>query len=189
VTAASVKTFSNLDLPPVPMEAIIAGQAADAAAAVVATPPDEKEPPVSLGGEVALTGQTPQAPNRATPAAANQPASTGPGAVAAPAPAVGATPTAARGDEKQWRDRVTTARQTLERDQLLMAAMDSRINSLNTDIINRDDPAQQAELRRQLQMAVAERARLQSQVDADQKAIEAIRLEARRLGVPPGWVR
>jgi t-SNARE complex subunit (syntaxin) len=81
------------------------------------------------------------------------------------------------------------ARGALERDELLVEGMQSRVNALQTDVINRDDPAQQAQLRVQLQRAIDELARLQKTVDADRKAIETIQTEARRKGVPPGWIR
>jgi hypothetical protein len=197
MTSTSVKSFTNLDLPPVPDTIIL-----DPATSAAGSTGEEVQPPINLGGEVAVTTGA-----GAGTAASGAPAASGAGSVTRPGPVEaedartqpasattaeqsGAAPArAGRGDEKQWRDRMAGARQALERDQLLLAAIQSRINSLNTDIVNRDDPAQQAELRQQLQRVQAEQQRLQTQVAADQKAIDAIVLEARRAGVPPGWIR
>jgi hypothetical protein len=92
-------------------------------------------------------------------------------------------------DEKAWRSRMADARTTLDRDQGLVEAMQSRINALQTESIMRDDPAQQAAKRQTLQKALAELERLQKQVALDQKAIADIQTDARKANVPPGWVR
>lgn len=94
-----------------------------------------------------------------------------------------------RHDEKWWRARIAAARSSLERDQVLADGMQSRINALQTDVVFRDDPVQQAELRRQLGKALGELERLKTQIEADQKAIVDIQEEARRKDVPPGWIR
>ena len=92
-------------------------------------------------------------------------------------------------DEKMWRSRMAEARMTMERNQGLVEAMQSRVNSLQGDVVNRDDPAQQAALRQTLAKALGELERLKAQVVADQKAISDIQAEARKANVPPGWVR
>jgi TolA-binding protein len=98
-------------------------------------------------------------------------------------------PEPAKGGEKEWREKIAVARQNLERNEVLVDAMQSRINSLQFDVVNRDDPAQQAQLRQQLGKAVGELDRLKKQVEADKKSITDIQGEARKQGVPPGWVR
>ena len=92
-------------------------------------------------------------------------------------------------DEKAWRGRISEARANLDRDQGLVEAMQSRVNSLQGDVVNRDDPAQQGALRQQLAKALGELERLKAQVVTDQKAIADIQTEARKQNVPPGWVR
>ena len=67
--------------------------------------------------------------------------------------------------------------------------MQSRINALTTDFVNRDDPAQRAGLERDRQKAVGELSRLKQQVEDGRKAIADLEEEARRAGVPPGWLR
>ncbi len=92
-------------------------------------------------------------------------------------------------DEKAWRTRIADARAALDRDSGLVEAMQARINSLQNDVINRDDPAQQASMRQLLAKALGELERLKGQVKADEKSIVDIQADARRQNVPPGWVR
>ena len=113
-----------------------------------------------------------------------RPAATTPAPV--PEPAQPAEPPK---DEKWWRARMDGARNALERNELLAASVQSRINALQTDVVNRDDPAQQAMLRQQLGKALNELERLQKQIEADRKSISDIQAEARRARVPPGWIR
>ena len=94
-----------------------------------------------------------------------------------------------KNDEKTWRDRMTNARQSLERNEFMAEAMQSKINALQTDAVNRDDPAQQLQVRQQLGKAMSELDRLKKQVEADRKAIAEIQTDARKQGVPPGWIR
>jgi len=112
-------------------------------------------------------------------------ATTAKGAAADPADA----PPAAKHDEAWWRARLTTAQSTLERDQLLLEAMQTRINSLTNDVSSRDDPAQRDVLMQQRVRALAELDRLRTTVDLDRQAIDAIMDDARKQGVPPGWIR
>jgi hypothetical protein len=99
----------------------------------------------------------------------------------APPPAAGAPPTAAsapdkpkpeddrKAQEAQWRTRMQGARDALQRSQMFAEALQSRINGLTADFTARDDPAQRA--------VVAT------------KAIADMQEEARKAGVPPGWLR
>ena len=91
--------------------------------------------------------------------------------------------------EAQWRERMTSARAALARDEVLVDALQGRVNGLISDSINRDDPAQRAELMRLRDRAQAELDRLRTQVDADKETIAAIEEEARKKGIPPGWIR
>jgi hypothetical protein len=92
-------------------------------------------------------------------------------------------------DEQWWRARITAARAAVERDQVLADALQSRINGLQADVVNWDDPAWQAKLRGDLQRALAELERMQRQIAEDRRLILVIQDEARRLDVPPGWIR
>jgi hypothetical protein len=116
------------------------------------------------------------------------PTTTASGVTMVPASASSAPKNAAM-DEKAWRARMGDARATLERNQGLVEALQTRVNSLQTDVVMRDDPAQQAALRQTLAKTLSELERLKAQVTADQKAISDIQTEARKANVPPGWVR
>jgi len=91
--------------------------------------------------------------------------------------------------QSYWSGRMKTAQQALDRDSTFADALQSRISALTTDFVNRDDPAQRATIERDRQKAVAELDRLKKQVADDRKAISTIEEEARRAGVPPGWLR
>lgn len=92
-------------------------------------------------------------------------------------------------DQAYWAGRLKTLQDQLLRDQNYADAMQTRINSLSADFVNRDDPAQRAVLERDRQKSVAELARLTKLVQDTKKAIVDLQEEARRAGVPPGWLR
>ena len=58
-----------------------------------------------------------------------------------------------------------------------------------TDFVNRDDPAQRAKIEADRKAALAELERVKKELDEQTKAITAIEDEARRAGVPAGWLR
>ena len=91
--------------------------------------------------------------------------------------------------EKVWRERASAAREALDRDQFLAEATQGRVNSLTNEAFGRDDPAQREELMRQRQRAIDELDRLTKQVAKDKEAIAAIEEDARKKGIPPGWIR
>jgi hypothetical protein len=68
-------------------------------------------------------------------------------------------------------------------------ALQTRINSLSADFVNRDDPAQQAVIARDRQRSLGELDRLKKAIEDGRKAIAGLEEEARRAGVPPGWLR
>ena len=113
----------------------------------------------------------------------------------AAAPPAGATDPAAAADaagprdEKYWRDRITAARTNLSRLEMFKEALQSRINALSADFVNRDDPAQRQKIAEDRQRAIEELNRVTQEIEDATTAIAAIQDEARRLGVPPGWVR
>ena len=92
-------------------------------------------------------------------------------------------------DEKFWRDRMSQARQALDEHAVAVEAMQGRINSLTTDFVNRDDPAQKSVIAQERIKALAELERLKKQVETDEQAIATIQKEAHRQGIPAGWVR
>jgi hypothetical protein len=92
-------------------------------------------------------------------------------------------------DKAHWAGRLKGLQDTLDRDQTYADALQSRINALTTDFVNRGDPAQRAVIERDRQRSIAELARLKEQIQKDKKALADLDEEARRAGVPPGWLR
>lgn len=130
----------------------------------------------------------------AAPAAAE--AAPGGGAAAAAQPAGGTTPAAAPGseaapakDQAYWSGRMADARGQLERSRTFATALQSRIDALMTDFINRDNPVERAGIEQERIKALAELDRVRKEIEAQTKAIADIEDEARRAGVPAGWLR
>jgi hypothetical protein len=97
-----------------------------------------------------------------------------------------------KGDPKgqaYWSGRRRALQDALDRDTTYQDALQSRINALNTDFVNRDDPVQRSTIDRDRQKALAELTRLKKQIQDDRQAIADLEEEARRAGVPPGWLR
>lgn len=92
-------------------------------------------------------------------------------------------------DEAHWRARMTEARTGLERARMFQEALQSRINALSTDFVNRDDPAQRDVIATDRAKALAELERVKKEIAAYEKEILTIEEEARKAGVPPGWLR
>ena len=82
-----------------------------------------------------------------------------------------------------------SARDSLRRAEIFAEALQSRINGLTADFTARDDPAQRAVIANDRQKALAELDRVKQEIQQHTKAIADIQEEARRAGVPAGWVR
>jgi hypothetical protein len=81
------------------------------------------------------------------------------------------------------------AQDQIARTQIFMDSLQSRINALTTDFVNRDDPAQRGKIEGDRKAALAELERVKKELEEQTKAIKTIEEEARRAGVPPGWLR
>jgi hypothetical protein len=92
-------------------------------------------------------------------------------------------------DEAYWRGRMKAEREAKARAESFAEALQSRINALSTDFVNRDDPAQRNAIAGDRQKALDELARVKKEVAEHTKAIEDLQTEARREGVPAGWLR
>ena len=109
---------------------------------------------------------------------------------AAPAEAGAApVPPDAEAEERRWRDRMTAARQALEQAERRAAELQTRVNGLWADFTGRDDPAQRAVLEQERLAALAELDETRAEADELAQAVADVRAEARRAGVPPGWLR
>ena len=143
--------------------------------------------------------------NKDLPASAQQPAPASGTSTSTPstaaAPAGGAAKPAAgddrktagapsdQKDEASWRKRISEARESLRRNEAFLEALQSRVNALSTDFVNRDDPYQRARIADDRQKALAEMDRLKADIELGKKHIDDIEEEARKAGVPPGWLR
>ena len=77
----------------------------------------------------------------------------------------------------------------LERAKTFADAHQSRINGLSADFTARDDPAQRALVAKDRQKALTELDRVKKEIADHTKALADLQEEARRKGVPPGWLR
>jgi hypothetical protein len=125
--------------------------------------------------------------------------------VASPAPTAAATTTAKPADptakpeqqkpvdptktEKYWKDRAASIQQSLSRNKLLLEALQSQVNGLNAEYMNTDDPGQRDLVRARVQRATSELQRVQQDTEKQTKAAADLQEEARKNGVPAGWVR
>ena len=92
-------------------------------------------------------------------------------------------------DQAYWSGRIGNARSALERSKIFADALQSRLNSLAADFTNRDDPAQRSQIELERQRATNELARVTKEIAEQTKAIADIEEDARKAGVPPGWLR
>jgi hypothetical protein len=136
-----------------------------------AAPTDDKAGPAGKPEAAATPAATP--PTRdTTPAGGDE----------APAPS---TPR----DEAWWRARMVKLQEDTERTKTYIDALQSRINALTTDFVNRDDPYQRAVIESDRLKAIAELERLKTVLEQQNKAVVDLQEEARRASVPPGWLR
>lgn len=92
-------------------------------------------------------------------------------------------------DEQAWRAKMADARQALERNEMYADALQSKINALWADFTARDNPVQRAQIEIERKKALAEHERVKAEIEAQKKAIADLEEEARKAGVPPGWLR
>jgi hypothetical protein len=109
----------------------------------------------------------------------------------APPPAEASTPAAGSGQhgEAWWKARMDQAREDVRRNETFGEALQSRVNALTADYVNRDDPSQRAKIGEERQRAIAELDRVAREAEQAKKTIAAIEEEARQAGIPPGWIR
>lgn len=156
---AAGKTYTNDDLKKM-------SPAPDAAGAQAAKPGDPKDAAKTPPAEAAGTGK----PGDPAKVDATKP----------PEPAK---------DEPYWRARIAAARENLRSNESFHEALQSQINALTAEFTARDDPYQRAKVAEDRQRKIAEQARVAQEIDKAKKQIAEIEDEARRAGVPPGWIR
>jgi hypothetical protein len=92
-------------------------------------------------------------------------------------------------DKPYWSGRMKKLQEQVDRDEGYVLAVQTRVNSLTADFVNRDDPAQRVLIERDRQKSIAELSRLTKAIADGKKSIADLEEEARRAGVPPGWLR
>jgi hypothetical protein len=92
-------------------------------------------------------------------------------------------------DEATWRDRIRTERDALAKAQAFTSALQSQINGLYAEFTACQAPTQCNDVSARRQAAMAELDRQKKEVETRTKAIADIQDEARKAGVPAGWVR
>ena len=92
-------------------------------------------------------------------------------------------------DESGWRARMTAAQEARARAALVASALRNRADGLWAQFTAMDDPARRRVVERQRTEALAELEHTQAEADRLEQEIGDIREEARRAGVPPGWLR
>ena len=155
------KTYTNTDLKPV----------AGAPAVEPAEPGDAAGP--EAGG--AATGSKPKADGDID--------------AKAPGDAAKASGDTETKDQDYWSKRMDALKEQLERDQTYLDALQTRVDSLTADFVNRDDPAQRSQVANDRQKALGEIDRLKKAIEQDKAAIPELEEEARRAGVAAGWLR
>jgi small-conductance mechanosensitive channel len=143
--------------------------------------------------KVITTKDLPESARRPSAAPATAAESAQGGGDRNPAPS-GDTPSASaasagQGDEAAWRARITQARENLRRNETFLEALHTRVTALGNDFRNSGDSAQQAKVTQDRLKALEDFERVKADVELSKKQIADIEEEARKAGVPPGWVR
>jgi len=152
--------------------------------AEVARKEQERRKATKSSDKVLTNKDLPPSAQKPQPAPASTPAGS-----TAPSAAAPEQKPADEKDEALWRQRITQAREGLRRSETFLEALQSRVNALSADFVNRDDPYQRAKIGEDRQKALAEMQRVQTEIADFKQQIEDIEEEARKAGVPPGWLR
>jgi len=128
---------------------------------------------------------------RATPSTLAAPAAADASGTASPAGAPAESPGTAAPvrDQSYWAGRIAEVRSQVERSRAFATALQNRIDMLWTDFVNRDNPVERSSIEQERIKALAELDHVKKEIEDQTKSISAIEDEARRAGVPPGWLR
>ena len=154
---------------------------------------DAKRKTTSTSGKVYTNGDL-----RGDPSSPSQPAAptTSPTTAATPPSQSGVAPADEKAkdgqpakDEAYWRQRIKAERDALSRAETFSAALQSQINGLKAEYAACAGPPQCSEISGKRQKSAAELERVKKEIGERTKAVAGIQEEARRAGVPAGWVR
>ncbi len=127
-------------------------------------------------------------PGSATPAPTPSPTPSTTPVPDAPVPAGGQLESTAKG-EAAWKKRMTDAREELRRNEVFAEALYTRVAGLTREFVGQNDPMLRVKIGEDRQKATAEFDRVTSEIARGKQAIVDIEDEARKAGVPPGWIR
>jgi hypothetical protein len=151
-------------------------------------------PPTSLAAAAEREAMRRQAAGPSVGVYSNENLNADPGTIGPPPATTSASsqpdaPVADPRDEMWWRQRVAAVRAAIAGDEQRVVALESEIARLGTQAIARDDPAQQAVLRQQAIEARDELERVRAGIVVTRGELADLLEQARRLDVPPGWLR
>jgi hypothetical protein len=92
-------------------------------------------------------------------------------------------------DQAYWSKRVSELQGAVSRNETFAVALQSRINALANEYTNQGDGVQQNAIAVERQKAIADLDRVNKEIADGRKALVDLQEEARRSGVPPGWLR
>lgn len=154
---------------------------------------EAKRKTTSTSGKVYTNGDL-----RGDPSSPSQPSAptTSPTTAAAPPSQSGVAPADEKAkddqpvkDEAYWRQRIKAERDALSRAETFSAALQSQINGLHAEYAACAGPPQCSEISSKRQKSSGELDRVKKEIADRTKAVAGIQEEARRAGVPAGWVR
>jgi hypothetical protein len=136
-------------------------------------------------------GADPTAPVSAPPGGTAAPAASAvsaPGAAAVALPEPSQTEPATR-DEAYWRGQFASAREKLERSTAYTNALKTQYSVLANRFVTLSDASERGAVAAEMQKAEAEITRLQEEGGQQAKDLADLEEQARRAGVPAGWIR
>jgi hypothetical protein len=154
---------------------------------------EAKRKTTSTSGKVYTNGDL-----RGDPSSPSQPGAptTSPTTAAAPPSQSGVAPADEKAkdgqpakDEAYWRQRIKAERDALSRAETFSAALQSQISGLHAEFAACAGPPQCNEISSKRQKSSGELDRVKKEIADRTKAVVGIQEEARRAGVPAGWVR
>jgi hypothetical protein len=92
-------------------------------------------------------------------------------------------------DKTYWSGRLKKLQDQVEKDEASFLVVQTTINTLTVDFVNRPDSGQRLIIESDRQKALAEFSKLKQSITNGKQSIIDLEEEARRAGVPAGWVR
>lgn len=91
--------------------------------------------------------------------------------------------------EKYWKDRASAIQQSISRLKLVLDALQTQVSGLNAEYLSMDDPGHRGLLETRMHRATLEMQRVQQDIEKQTKAAADLQEEARKSGIPAGWLR